>query len=228
MKSKWLHRHESDKLIFFCNGWGMDERPLAGLESHDWNVLMLYDYADLVPDRDLEELLDSYEEIALVSWSMGVWAGQKVFFSHRQQLQVCLAVNGTLCPIDDQFGIPKETVRGTLETFDEKQRLKFYHRMCRDREVYRRFLQGQPGRSVANQKKELAALLETAGCDPEEESLYQTALVADHDFIMPTSHQLNFWPEKMVKRLDGSHFLFYSYQSWDEIVAEAEGSKGGE
>jgi hypothetical protein len=32
----------------------------------------------------------------------------------------------------------------------------------------------------------------------------------------------------MVKLLDGSHFLFYSYQSWDEIVAEAEGLKGGE
>ncbi len=223
MKSKWLHRRESDRLIIFCNGWGMDERPLACLESHDWNILMLYDYTDLLPDLDLEKLLHSYRETVLIAWSMGVWAGQNIFSCHRQQLQRCLAVNGTLCPIDDQFGIPKEVVRATFVNFDEQQRSKFYHRMCRDREVYRRFVREQPARSVENQKKELAALLEMTGCNPEEEPLYQSALVADHDFIMPTANQLNFWPEKMVKRLDGSHFLFYSYRSWDEIVVEAEG-----
>jgi pimeloyl-[acyl-carrier protein] methyl ester esterase len=223
VKSRWLHRIESDKLIIFCNGWGMDEQPLAGLESHDWDVLMLYDYIDLVPDQDLGELLSSYEETILVAWSMGVWAGQQIFASHRHQLQTGIAVNGTLCPIDDQFGIPEELFRATFEHFDEKQRSKFYHRMCRDREVYRRFVREQPARSVENQKKELAALLETAGCIREEEPLYQRALVADRDFIMPTSNQLNFWPEKMVKQLDGTHFLFYSYQSWDEIVGEAEG-----
>ncbi len=201
----------------------MDERPVAGLESDDWNVLMLYDYVNLLPDQDLGELLHRYQKRVLVGWSMGVWVGQQIFSPYRQQLQTCLAVNGTLCPIDDAFGIPKETVRATLENFDEKQRLKFYRRMCRDREVYRRFIREQPARSVENQKNELAALLKTAGCDLEEESLYQTALVADHDFIMATVNQLNFWPEKMVKRLDGSHFLFYSYRSWDEIVLEAEG-----
>ncbi len=156
----------------------MDERALAGLDSHGWNVLMLYDYADLVPDQDLEELFRSYEEIALVAWSMGVWVGQQIFSPFRQQLQACLAINGTLCPIDDQFGIPKDVVRGTLENFDKKQRLKFYHRMCRDREVYRRFVREQPARSVENQKIELVALLETAGCEPEQESLYQRVLVA--------------------------------------------------
>ena len=203
----------------------MDELPLAALESHDWDVLMFYDYVDLVPDKDLGKLLSSYDETALIAWSMGVWAGQQIFSSYRQQLKTSLAVNGTLCPIDDQFGIPKAVVQATMEHFDEKQRLKFYHRMCRDREVYRRFVREQPVRSVENQKEELAALLETAGCKREEEPLYQRALVADHDFIMPTANQLNFWPEKMVKQRSGTHFLFYSYQSWDEIVGEAEGSK---
>ncbi|MEN8200852.1 MAG: pimeloyl-ACP methyl esterase BioG family protein, partial [Thermodesulfobacteriota bacterium] len=122
---------------------------------------------------------------------------------------------------DDHFGIPEETVRATLENFDEKQRLKFYHRMCRDRELYRRFLQHQPLRSVDSQRKELTALMETAGCKGDEKPIYRKALVADHDFIMPTANQLNFWPEKMVRRVDGYHFLFYSYSSWDEIVAEA-------
>ncbi|MCF8055346.1 MAG: DUF452 family protein [Desulfocapsa sp.] len=223
MKSKWLYRRESNKLIIFCNGWGMDERPFAGLESHDWDVLMLYDYVDLVPDQDLEGLFNSYEETALIAWSMGVWVGQQIFAPYRQQLHTTLAANGTLCPIDDRFGIPQDVAQSTLEHFNEKQRLKFYHRMCRDRESYRRFVREQPARSVENQKKELHALLETVGCNPQEKSLYQRTLVADHDFIMPTSNQLNFWPEKMVKRLDGYHFLFYSYRSWDEIVGEAEG-----
>jgi pimeloyl-[acyl-carrier protein] methyl ester esterase len=223
VKSKWLHKRNSNKLIIFCNGWGMDERPLAGLDSQEWNVLMFYDYVDLVPDQDLEELLSSYEETALIAWSMGVWVGQQVFNPYRQQLQMTLAVNGTLCPIDDQFGIPKDLFQATLEHFNEKQRLKFYHRMCRDRTIYRDFLRDQPARSVENQKKELSALLKSAGCQQQGSSFYQTALVADHDFIMPTANQLNFWPGKTVKRVDGYHFLFYSYRSWDEIVGEIEG-----
>ena len=209
--------------MIFCNGWGMDARPVASLESCRRDVLMLYDYTNLVPDLDLERVMNRYEETALVAWSMGVWAGQQLFAPYRRQLQTSLAVNGTLCPIDDQYGIPRDIVLATLEQFDEKQRSKFYHRMCRDRELYRRFLQDQPARSVDSQKRELASLLKTAGCDLREKSIYRRSLVANHDFIMPTANQLNFWPEKMVKRLDGYHFLFYSYQSWDGIVAEAEG-----
>lgn len=218
MKSKWLHRKENKKLILFCNGWGMDEYPLSPLQSDEWNVLMFHDYSDFVPDQDLHGILNEYTEIVLIAWSMGVWVGQQIFSSFKDDLQGALAINGTLCPVDDQFGIPRDVMQATLDNYDEKQRLKFYHRMCRDRALYRDFLKNQPARKVDDQRKELAHLLQTANCNKNDKPIYDCALVADHDFIMPTKNQLNFWPKRMVRRVDGYHFLFYSYRSWDEIV----------
>ena len=221
MKSQWLHHRGRAQLILFCNGWGMDETPLSPLLSHEWDVLMFCNYVDLVPDIDLDPLFSAYQKIVLISWSMGVWAGQRLFAAHQEKLTASLAINGTLCPIHDQLGIPEGVVRATLAQFDEKGRLKFYQRMCRERDLYRRFLAWQPRRSLADQRRELAHLLEAVHCDREEQPLYDCALVAGHDFIMPTANQLKYWPEKKVRRVDGYHFLFYHYKSWDELAGEA-------
>lgn len=223
MKSRWLHHRGREQLILFCNGWGMDEMPVKPLVSHEWDVLMFCNYTDLVPDVDLGSLFTVYKDIVLISWSMGVWAGQQLFAAHQAELSASLAINGTLCPIHDRFGIPENVVRSTLSHFDEKGRLKFYHRMCRDRELYRIFLAKQPQRSLADQKRELTTLLEIAHCDLGDTPIYHRALIADHDFIMPTANQLNYWSEKKIRRVDAYHFLFYAYQSWDELVREAEG-----
>ncbi|AGF79921.1 hypothetical protein UWK_03404 [Desulfocapsa sulfexigens DSM 10523] len=196
----------------------MDERPFIPLTSDRWNILMFYNYADLRTDQDLHGLMGQYEDIVLIAWSMGVWAGQRLFQPFKKNLRVALAINGTPCPIDDQFGIAEAVVRGTLDNLNEKQRLKFYYRMCRDRLLYSRFLENQPLRSVEDQRCELGALLKNACHCQGEESIYDCALVSEHDLVMPTQNQLNYWPEKRVRRVDGSHFLFYGYGSWDEIV----------
>lgn len=223
MKHTWLHKKKTASLIIFCNGWGMDEYPVRFLQSDQYDVLMLYEYSSLVSDIDLQQLFIDYKDVMLVSWSMGVWAGQQLFAACKDAFTIAIAINGTLCPIDDQYGIPEKTVHATLQNFDEKGRMKFYYRMFRDRELYADFISQQPRRSVADQKKELTALLETAVCTAEEEPVYTTAIVAGRDLIMPTKNQLQFWQEKRVKRVDGSHFLFYSYDSWDELIRKAEG-----
>ena len=179
---------------------------------------MVYDYTDLNSDQDQHILLDEYEEIVLIAWSMGVWAGQQLFCSVASKFKAAIAVNGTLRPIDDQFGIREDVVQATLDNLDEKQRLKFYYRMCRNRVLYRRFLDNQPLRNIENQKDELAALLKSTRNQSIEESIYDCAIVSERDLVMPTKSQLNYWPEKMVHRVDGSHFLFYDFSSWDEII----------
>jgi len=222
LKHHWLHKKQKVRLLIFCNGWGMDSKPVKHLASDSCDVLMLYDYSTLEPTIDLANLIASYQKTTLISWSMGVWAGQQLFSGMRQQLTGCLAINGTLCPIDDTYGIPIKTVYATHDNFDEKQRLKFYFRMCRDRELYKKFIRNQPKRSVASQKRELNSLLKNATCGAQEKTVYNRALVAAHDLIIPTPNQLQFWPEKIVKRVDGSHFLFYAYTSWDELLEIAE------
>ncbi len=222
MKHHWLYKQRKSKLLVFCNGWGMDSEPVKHLASDRYDVLMLYDYSNLKTTIDLVELIDTYQATALISWSMGVWAGQQIFGGMRHLLSSSLALNGTLCPIDDTYGIPEKTVYATYDKFDEKQRLKFYFRMCHNRDLYKKFIKNQPKRSVASQKQELYSLLENAICTTREKPVYNRALVAVHDLIIPTKNQLQFWPEKIVKRVDGSHFLFYAYSSWDELLKMAE------
>ncbi len=227
MKSKWLHRKNGAKLIFFCNGWGMDETPFAYLNSYGWDVRMVYDYTDLNVKQNFEELFGMYDEVIVVAWSMGVWIGQQIFAPFKSKISAALAINGTLCPIDDQFGIPEKIVKATLAHFDIKQRLNFYYRMCRDRDVYRRFLKHQPVRTINNQKYELNHLLEISTCSEPTDSIYTCAVIADQDYVMPTANQLKFWPEQMTQLLAGTHFLFYRYESWDEIAATVYKGKNG-
>jgi len=221
VRSKWLRQGRNDRLILFCNGWGMDENPIQPLECHDWDLFMLYDYQNLIVDENLEELLQRYEEIVLISWSMGVWVGQQLLAPFRAQLSGALAINGTLCPVDDSSGIPEAVFRATLAVFDKKQRLKFYYRMCRERTLYKTFLEHQPRRNIASQRRELKFLLENVTSCSCEHSIYSRVIVADRDHIMPAKNQIRFWGNPSLKLVSGSHFLFYSYSSWDEIAAEA-------
>lgn len=200
----------------------MDGEPIRHLASANYDVLTFYDYYHLESAIDIVNLIADYKTTTLVAWSMGVWAGQQIFSGISGLLTSCIAINGTLCPIDDQYGIPKEIVHGTLENFDDKQRLKFYYRMCRGRELYKKFIRNQPKRTIQDQKQELKSLLENTNCKASEKSVYTRAIVAEHDFVIPTRNQLGFWPEKMVKRVDGSHFLFYAYASWDELLEMAD------
>jgi biotin synthesis protein BioG len=219
MKSCWLHRGQSDKLILFCGGWGMDKYPFAPVTCHDWDVLMFYDYCDFHADLDISTLFTEYRDVVLVSWSMGVWAGQQIFHPFAHLIRDSLAMNGTLCPADDRFGIPEEVVKATHAKLNEKQRLKFYQRSCKDRALYHGFLDNQPRRSVESQKKELAALLKNVRELPcDEPSIYHHALVGNDDLIMPTKNQLRYWPEEMVQRVAGAHFLFYGFGSWESIL----------
>ncbi len=218
MKSAWLHKKGSKNLILFCNGWGMDGQPFVPLGSEKWDVLMFYNYQDTLADVNLQELFDRYEKVVLLAWSMGVWAGQKVFAAYKEQLSAAVAINGTLCPVHDRFGIPVQTAKATCDQLDAKSRLKFYHRMCRERETYEKYLAHQPARSIKDQQDELKQLLGMVQCDPFEEPIYNRAIVAEKDFIIPCKNQLQFWNPDIVQLIAGYHFLFYAYGGWDEVL----------
>lgn len=225
MESSWLHKGKHEKLIVFCNGWGMDGCPFYGLASGGYDVWMLYDYRRIGgPDGQLpiESVFQDYRQIYLVGWSMGVWVGQKLFADKQHLFHRTIAINGTLCPIDDRYGIPVQVYDATLAGFSEAARLKFYKRMCREKNSLNRFLARQPQRTVQDQADELVAVREMVDCLDAGKSLYREILVSEQDFIIPTANQLNFWQHGSVTRLKGYHFPFYLWQSWDQLLDSLE------
>jgi biotin synthesis protein BioG len=231
MKGEWLHRQQREHLLLFCNGWGMDTNPFLPLTATDLDVLMFSDYQDpglnqggssepasSFPAARLADLFNHYPKISLIAWSMGVWAGQQLFAPWAHRLHRAIAINGTLCPIDDRFGIPTQVYAATLAQFHEAGRLKFYRRMCHDRKNLETFLTHQPKRSLASQRLELAALQEQVSCQPPEASLYSRVVITSQDLVMPTASQLAFWQGHNILSLEGSHFPFYRWDSWEEML----------
>jgi pimeloyl-[acyl-carrier protein] methyl ester esterase len=218
MKTLWLHKNGRDRLLVFCNGWGMDGCPFLPLPAEACDVLMFYNYKDFNVDIDLPLVLESYTEAHLVSWSMGVWVGQHLFSQKAGQFKRKIALNGTLCPIDDLYGIPVATFSATLENFNVSTRLKFYHRMCRGHDTLSTFLSHQPERDIEDQRDELGHLLQQMDCIRSEASIYSDVVIAEKDFIQPTANQCRFWQQKKIHLVDGYHFLFYRWNSWDEVI----------
>ncbi|HBG18492.1 MAG TPA: hypothetical protein DDY32_04250 [Desulfobulbaceae bacterium] len=221
MKASWLHNNDRKQLIIFCNGWGMDGNPFRHLASSDYDVYMLYDYRQLAPPEEMAQILPRYEEIHLIGWSMGVWAGQKLF-AGQDIFNQTLAVNGTLCPVHDSYGIPTEIFADTLAGFGEGARFKFYRRMCREKSNFRSFLTKQPQRSLEDQRQELAALGQMADCTPVDQALYRKVIIAEYDWIIPSENQQNFWRDKNVTLISGFHYLFNLWQSWDHLLSFVE------
>ncbi|MGB3212670.1 MAG: pimeloyl-ACP methyl esterase BioG family protein [Desulforhopalus sp.] len=219
MKTSWLHKGGHSSLVVFCNGWGMDRHPFHSLMSSEYDVFMLYDYRQLSNCPDIEAIADNYNTVVLVGWSMGVWIGQKLFSDKHHLFHRTIAINGTLCPIDDSFGIPEKVFNATLAGFCESARLKFYKRMCREKKNLQVFLDKQPQRSVEEQREELATLKIMVDCTPAVQSIYNEIIVSEHDWVMPSANQMNYWHGHPVIPVSGFHFLFNLWQSWDHLLA---------
>jgi biotin synthesis protein BioG len=198
----------------------MDAQPFVPLKASDIDVLCCYNYSDLTLSQDFIDALAGYDEISLIAWSMGVWAAQHLFSSMVQRFKDKIAVNGTHCPIHDRYGIPVEIFKATYVGYDEVTRLKFYRRMCRERDILNRFFAHQPERSVDDQKQEFGVLLAQTDCCPAKDSIFTDIIVSKNDSIVLTENQLQFWREKNVRLIDGTHFPFYRWDSWDAMLKD--------
>ena len=138
MLHKWLNKKQNQKLILFFNGWSMDENPLKPLNFSHYDIVVFYNYQNIDIDNFLLDEINKYPEIILIGWSMGVWAG--ALCAKYFNIKNSIAINGTLSPIDDNFGIPHAVYKGTIDNFSLKYREKFYKRMFKTSEEFEKFL----------------------------------------------------------------------------------------
>lgn len=218
MDVQWLSRKGCESLIVFCNGWGMDRTPFNPLGSIGYDVLICSDYTDESGVPEVEELTMRFSELILVGWSMGVAFGQKFFSKKSHLFKKRIAINGTLCPRHDAFGIPGDVFDSTLAGLNENSLMKFYHRMCRSRGVLNVFLENKPVRTIESQVDELHAISRGLDCTDEEESIYSDVIISTKDLIIPTGNQKRFWQNSTSSLVPGHHFPFYQWKTWDNIV----------
>ena len=205
MRHKWLNNEHNKSLILFFNGWGMDEDVVKHLLFGEFDVLMFYDYNCLDTDFNFD-MLDKYKNIYLVAWSMGVMIGS-ILGVKIKNLTYSVAINGTLHPIDENYGINPRIYDLTIRGFNENGSKKFVSKMFNTDTTL------MLSRSLQNQKSELAALRNyTANLDFK----YDKVFISDNDNIIPTKNQCAFW--NMTPNIKSGHCPFLEFGEWSEII----------
>jgi len=204
MKYKWLNKNDNNReVIIFFNGWGMDDCVIKHLDSENYNILMFYDYNDLVFDFKSFDF-DLYAKRYLIAWSMGVMVATNFDIKYDKKI----AINGTLLPINNQFGIPERIYRLTLNGFNQNGAEKFIKSMFNEDCIL-----PQICRDFEDQKSELEAITHYQA---KKDFKYDKIILSSDDKIIPTKNQIAFWGIK--PNIDSGHAPFNHFKKWSELL----------
>lgn len=202
MQYKWLSKNSNSKIIIFFNGWGMDDSVVSHLDTEDFDVLMFYDYNSLQTDFEFGSL-KCYNEKNLIAWSMGVMVATNFDINYTS----CTAINGTLKPIDELYGIHPKIYDLTIKGFNENGQKRFL------KTIFGTEYSIQINRDLDNQKNELIAL---KNYNSNESFKYNKILISDNDKIIPTQNQCRYWNSDT--NLKSAHCPFYLFKKWSELL----------
>ena len=203
MKYKWLNRANNNKLIIFFNGWGMDDCVVKHLEYEDYDVLMFYDYNSLETDFDFS-VITGYSQKYLLAWSMGVMIATLFDVNYTKKI----AVNGTLKPIDDNYGIPLRIYNLTVKNFSSASAEKFIKNMFLRTTEFPKI-----NREFENIKSELQALLNYRA---KQDFKYDKIILSSDDKIIPSKNQIAFWG--IEPNIVSGHAPFNCFRKWSELL----------
>lgn len=207
----YLRCNNSKNLIVFFCGWAMDEKPFEPLKSENYDVLFIFDYADLELDFDFSK----YEKKILIAFSYGVFVAA---IAKLPEFNLKIAVNGTLKPIDSRFGISPKIFDLTLCNMSDESLLKFYSRMFDNNLDEEYFKTNLPERNAESCLKELEAIKNYYFNTTDVAIEYDKAIISSNDKIIPAKNQLAFWDGKNQKIFNAGHFIFYKFKNFDEII----------
>lgn len=210
MKQFFLDKSSDELIVFFC-GWGMDERPFSFFKTNR-DVLFLYDYENIDIDFDFSKYSKKY----LVAFSYGVFMSA---LCNLPDFDLKIAINGTLKPIDKEYGIPQKIFELTLNNMTLETAVKFRRSLFLSEEDFQKFNKNLPVRSLESSLHELDCIKKAAFDSKNLTMDFDKIIVSKFDKIFPTKNQLNFWGEdKNIIQINAGHFLFYNFESFEDII----------
>ena len=208
MQYKWINKTNNNNLIVFFNGWGMDEKIVENLTANGFDIIEFHDYRSFeFPNIDFSEYKNKY----LVAWSMGVYVCN-LFYDKFTDFNGYTAINGTLKPIDDNFGIPTMAYNMTVENFNELSCAKFLKKISSTAD-----LKNYCSRSLEDLKQELISIRELK---IKQFLPFNKAILSTKDRIFPFKNMFAFWLDKEINitEFQGSHYIFDSFKSWGDLI----------
>lgn len=190
------------RLIIVFAGWAMDHRPFVGLSRPGYDIAVIWDYRSLHIDWSFTR---PYDEICILSWSMGVYAASITTQAIDYKVSARIAVNGTLSPIDDRQGIPEKIFKGTLDGLNERNLRKFYRRVCGSSDAYKAFCNNLPDRDIDGVRDELDAIATHSILSNPAVARWDLAIICRDDAIFPPANQVRAWNAVPRNIISGAH-----------------------
>lgn len=216
MNKTWLNKEDNKKLILFFNGWGMDNAAIEHLEPAEYDVVVLNDYRSMKFD---EGEFSGYEEINVIAWSLGVWVASTLLNSSALKINKAIGINGTPTPVDEDMGIHPAIFKGTIDGWNEKNRMRFNMRVAGGRSQFQSNIARFGNRTVEDQKAELIFLYNHIMEEEISDFNFDIAVIGQQDAIFLPENQENYWQGKArCKRMGVPHYPFLNFKSWEEIV----------
>ena len=141
----------------------------------------------------------------------------------KYALTTATAVNGTPRPIDDNFGIPENIFRGTLDNLTAEGMKRFNRRMCGSR-IYshntRNFLPARWKRLKTRLQHiyNLCNGQSMTNADDTTSIQWTRAIISSDDHIFPAANQRNYWNGRCpVTEITAPHYPFYLWKQWNEL-----------
>lgn len=219
MKTLFLNKQNNKNLIVFFAGWSFDENPFKFLSCNDNDVLFVYDYNDL-SIADILKDFSMYKNKTLIAWSMGVFVAN-LYGDLFKDFDYKLAINGTICPISNEYGIPDKMFDLTLKHAQIGLSGKFYKNVFKTEEEFEKYNENPVKRTIENRVEELENLKTNILKNNNMASeIFDLAIISDFDKIIPpknqtASHKKNNVP---ILNLPYGHSIFYNFSTWNEII----------
>jgi len=210
MIQKFIVQEKYSKLLIFFAGWGANETPFKDYRPAHHDYMICYDYRDLSFDP---QVLNGYERVTIIGWSMGVWAASQVMgrlYNENYKLPIiraAIAINGTPYPIDEERGIPAAIYHGTLEGLTSASLHKFLRRMCANSAEFKKFLAITPRRPLKELREELVAIEEMYTTQTAYPFSWDEIVISTEDRIIPPENQKRVWTGRDNPYMSSYHSL---------------------
>lgn len=275
MEIKTINNH-SNRLILFFAGWGMDEKPFLHLSGCEYDIIILYNYTnfnlrfcsplnctetDMHPNCPIYRTFKRYSSINVVAFGYGVWVAALIFDKYLRHLEVksrfrtfrllkkiskTVAINGTLCPVSNIWGMPQEVFNNTLATLGKEVNANIYtyntsacinkyngNMLAHNEELLLKYKEVAPHRGLEDVYNELVAIKENyTFCNS---LFWNKIIICNNDTVIPANNQERFWSEYemgidrnnrlsfnaqdfTIEKQDAPHFPFFSWKNWGEIL----------
>lgn len=190
MKISFINNsNESGRLILLFPGWSCGRELYDDFCFKGWDVAVVEDYSDFHLDASP---LSGYSTVYLFAWSLGVFMAE--ISGIASLVTGAFALNGTLTPADDSFGIPREIFIGTAENLSPRNLQKFRKRMAGDSATYREtFARDFSEEETAFWKGILFKILDVQAAVDSPALPWSKVFLSENDAIFPFENMKRHW-----------------------------------